>query len=255
MRRKIEPPTSAKMNRIGSRLNRPGTCVRRPAALRLGQRLAFDHAQHAVHARRDASVVVAGAQLRDDHFVDDPVGRRVGQRTLESAADLDAQLAVVARDDEDRPVIDALAPEPPRVGDPDRVLLDGFGLGRRHDQHRDLAALGLLERPQLRLERGRLVGLQRSGQVGDRRTERRDRDQPLLRAGRWAQPAARPRLQPLPRCDAAMYREIRASGHPRRVSRGAAVAQFVAGAGFAKSTVGGFAIAASFSTVKFGFTL
>jgi len=37
--------------------------------------------------------------------------------------------------------------------------------------------------------------------------------------------------------------------------QGAVPPQFVAGAGVEKSTVGGLAIAASFSTVKFGFTL
>ena len=92
-------------------------------------------------------------------LVDDAIGGRVGQRALEAVADLDAHLAVVlARRAAATPSSTLLAAELPVLDDADRILLDLLGLRGRHDQHRDLAALALLERRAALLERCDLVG-------------------------------------------------------------------------------------------------
>ena len=88
---------------------------------------------------------IAGPEFRRDDLVDDALGGDVGERAFEAVADLDAQLAVVLGDDQQRAVVDLLAPDLPGLRDPDRILLDRLGLGGRHDQHRDLAALPRLE--------------------------------------------------------------------------------------------------------------
>ncbi len=140
----------------------------RRATLGLGKRLALDDAQHAVHAGRDAAVVITAAERRHDDFVDDAIGGRIGQRTLEAVTHLDAHAAVLHRHQQQRAVVHAFAAELPRLGDAHRVLLDFFRLGGRHDEHRDLAALRLLERTQLGIECRGLVGREDAGHVGDR---------------------------------------------------------------------------------------
>ncbi len=72
---------------------------------------------------------IAAREFRRDDLVDDAPGGDVGQRAFEAVADLDAQLAVVLGDDEqDRAVVDLLAPDLPGLRDPDRILLDGLRL-------------------------------------------------------------------------------------------------------------------------------
>ena len=85
------------------------------------------------------------AEFRRDDLVDDAPRGDVGQRAFQAVADLDAQLAVVLGDHQQRAVVDLLAPDLPGLGDADRELLDRLGLRGRHDQHRDLAALARLE--------------------------------------------------------------------------------------------------------------
>ena len=114
-------------------------------------------------------------------FVDDALGGDVGERAFEAVADLDAKLAVVLGDDQQRAVVDLLAPDLPGFRDPDRILLDGLGLRRRHDQHRDLAALARLEI---------LQRLRQRGDVAARRASRSDRPP--------ARSAAAPRRRPAP---------------------------------------------------------
>ena len=96
---------------------------------------------------------IAFAEPRRDRLVDDAVADEVGERALEAVTDLDAQRAVLHRDEQQCAVVRLLAAELPGVDDADRVLLDLLGLRRRHDQHRDLRALPRLECSELRLER------------------------------------------------------------------------------------------------------
>ena len=115
---------------------------------------------------RNSGAIVSAMMRRDVASVSD---------ALEAVADLDAQLAVVLGDDEQRAVVLALAADLPRVGDADRVRLDRLGLRRRHDQHRELVAGLLLPRRELRVERLRVRRRQRAGEVGDARVQRRHR--------------------------------------------------------------------------------
>ena len=115
---------------------------------RRGQRLAIDDAKDTVNAIGNTAGEIAAAEFRRDDLVDNALGADVGERALETIADLDPQLAIVLGDDENGAVVDLLAADLPGLRDPERILLDGFRLGRRHDQHRDLAAFSGLEIPQ-----------------------------------------------------------------------------------------------------------
>ena len=173
---------------------------------------------------------------------------RVGQRAFEAVAHLDAHAPVVLRDQQQHAVIDLPAPELPLLGHADGELLDVLGLRGRHDQHRDLRALALLERGQLLLERRLLLGGQRAGEIGDPRLERRHRLSPARSAADADSTSSSAAVPP--------------GAHARCVFHRAAVARLGRRRGalapapqpVPKSTVGGVAIAASFSTVKFGFT-
>ena len=59
------------------------------------------------------------AEQRRDRLGDDAPRRRVGQHAFEAVADLDAQLAVVLGDDQQRAVVLALAADLPRLGHAD----------------------------------------------------------------------------------------------------------------------------------------
>ena len=244
----------------------PRDILRGRAAHGRGQRLAVDHPHHAIRGRRDTAVEIAAAELWHDVLVDDAVGDGVGQRTLEAVADLDPDLSVLQRDQQQRAIVDALASELPGLRDAQRVLLDRLRLGRGDDQHRDLAALRLLERPQFRIERGDLVRRQGAREIGDRRGERGHRHQLLgqrrshrCKQGdggdtrrRCAQSALKPGEHEIapPRSGAACA-QVDGAGAGSGVGAGAG-----AGAGCVpKSTVGGFEIAPSSATVKFGLTL
>src|SRR5437667_1677207 len=124
----------------------------------------------------DAAVEITGAEVRRYHVAHDPLRDCVGDRALEAAPDLDAQLAIVLGDDEDDAVVDARAADFPRVGDADRVLLDGLGRSRRQHQHRDLAAFSALELAKSPLEILLLRSGERAGEIGHARLERRHRD-------------------------------------------------------------------------------
>ena len=49
------------------------------------------------------------------------------------------------------------------------------GFVRRHDQHGDLRALALFERGEFAFERLLLLRVERAGEIGDARGQRRDR--------------------------------------------------------------------------------
>ena len=234
---------------------------------RLRQRLALDHAHDAVDAGIDAAVVVAALERRDDVLRDDPVRGRVRQRAFEPVPHFDAHAPVVACDEHEHAVVDLLAADLPLRDDADRVLLDLFRLRRRHDEDGDLAAPCLRERTQLRIQCGGLVRRERPGEVRDRCRECRHRCERLRmrgleRARKQDQQAREQRAAPARKGDrqedggqgVTPRRVDTARGGPQLVAGAAAGAGSAPAAGAAKSTVGGLAIAASFSTVKFGFT-
>ena len=117
------------------------------------------------------------------------------------------------------------------------ILLDGLAVGRRHDQHRDLAALSRLQILQRLRQRGDVAGRERAGLIDDASAQRRHRDERQRRTG----PAQQQRKKG---GSCSVHR--RSSVHRR----------YFAGAGVGlKSTFGAVEIAFSFSTVKFGFSL
>ena len=145
--------------------------------LGLRQLLAIDDPHHLVDAGSNAAAEIAGLEFRRDVLVDDALGRGVGERAFEAVTDLDAQPAIVLGDDEQRAVVDLLAADLPGLRDAKRILLDGLAVGRRHDQHRDLAALSRLQIPQRLRQRCDVAGRERAGLVDDASAQRRHRDE------------------------------------------------------------------------------
>jgi len=134
----------------------------RPRALpvwrfRRRQLLTVDHPDHPVDARGDASGEIAGLESWRDVFVDNALGGGVGETALQAVPDFDTQMTVVLGNDKERAVVDLLAPDLPGFRNPDRILLDGFRRSRRHDQHRDLAALPGFQRFKGLRQRGDIV--------------------------------------------------------------------------------------------------
>jgi hypothetical protein len=147
-----------------------------PLYIRRRQRLAVDDGNHLPDPCFNAAVIVAQLEMRRDGLVDDAIRDRIGQRAFQSVADLDAHTAVVFRNQQDRAVVDPLAPQFPLVGHADAVLLDFFGLRRRHHQHGNLAALLRLELRKPGLDLIDRPARQGTREVHDAGRERRDGD-------------------------------------------------------------------------------
>jgi hypothetical protein len=94
---------------------------------------------------------------------------------------LDARGMVVLGDDDQHRVVDALAPEFPRIEHALGVLLDVLGFRARDHQHLQLAALASLQGQRLLFELLPGGGVERAGGIDHRRIERGNRPQ-LLRA-------------------------------------------------------------------------
>ena len=67
--------------------------------------VAGEDRQHGVDARVDAAGEIALLELRRDRRGDDHLGQGVGQRAFEPVADLDADLALVRGDQQQRAVV------------------------------------------------------------------------------------------------------------------------------------------------------
>jgi hypothetical protein len=90
-------------------------------------------------------VEIAFLETGADDFGNDTLGHRIRHRAFQAAADLDAQLAVVLRDQDEDAVVDALAAKLPGLGDADRIGFDGFRLRGGDQQDGNLAAAAFLE--------------------------------------------------------------------------------------------------------------
>ena len=174
--RKIPPTTITATIRNGLNgsiwLNRSGLCPR----LRRGQLLAVDYSDDPVDACGNAAGKIPAPESRRDDFIDDALGGDVVKRAFKAVADLDAKFAVVLGNNQQCAVVDLLAPDLPGLGDPDRILLDGFRRRRRHDQHRDLAAFPRFEGFQGLRQRRNVAARESSGLVDDPARQRRHRD-------------------------------------------------------------------------------
>ena len=127
---------------------------------------------------------VVRQKMRRDHLANDALRHHVGNRALQPVADLDAQALVILGNDQDDAVIGPGATDFPLFGNADRILLYGFRLSAGQHQHRDLAAFPLLEGAQFGFERGKLPRVQRAGEIGDARLQRRHRDRVRRAYGR-----------------------------------------------------------------------
>ncbi|MNY49210.1 hypothetical protein D3C86_1846080 [compost metagenome] len=83
-----------------------------------GQRLAADHADHALDAGIDAAIEIALLKARHDDFADDALGRGIVQRAFQAVAHLDAQAAIVLGHDQQGAVVDVPAPQLPLLDYP-----------------------------------------------------------------------------------------------------------------------------------------
>src|SRR5438093_1418504 len=68
-------------------------------------RLAVDRRQHRVDAVVDAAIEIAALKLRLDDGAGDPFRFRVGQRSFQAVADLDAHLSIAGEDEQNRTVV------------------------------------------------------------------------------------------------------------------------------------------------------
>ena len=97
--------------------------------------------------------------------VDDLFGRQIGDRALQCARHLNADLAVLLGNHQQQPVTQAIATDLPGVEDPVGVARDVFRLRGRDHQDDDLGALRLLKTGQLGFKGTQLRGIERAGLV------------------------------------------------------------------------------------------
>ena len=154
-----------------------GGCRAAPRGRRQG--LAIEDAHDLIQPCSEASIEVALPESGRDDLRDDPRSCRVVQCAFDPVADLDPYGAVVLGNEQQRAVVDLAAAQLPLLDHTQREGFDRLRPRRRHDQHRYLRALALLERAQRLLERGALLCRQRAGQVGHPTLQRRHRDEVL----------------------------------------------------------------------------
>src|SRR5262245_1259305 len=103
----------------------------------------------------DAASEIVGPKARNDGVLDDELRYRVGKRAFEAITDLDAHLAFVRRDDEQRAGILLFLSDLPVTPELVPVVLNRGSLKRLQRNHNELAGGLGLELGELALERGR----------------------------------------------------------------------------------------------------
>ena len=103
--------------------------------------------------------------MRRNTFINDPLGRHVGQRALQAVTDLDAQFMIVFRDQQQHAVVNALASELPNFFNTYGILLNRFRLCRRNNEDGHLATLALFEILQRLFQGLLLLRVQRSCEI------------------------------------------------------------------------------------------
>ena len=106
-----------------------GIVARLGALLDLGG-IAGEHQNDVAHAILDAAGKVALAEARQDRVLDDDLGQSIGEDALETAADLDPDLALVGRDDQDHAIVQLLGADAPMAAELIAEILDGVALQR-----------------------------------------------------------------------------------------------------------------------------
>src|SRR5579883_1998065 len=101
--------------------------------------LALGSGHHRLNSRAQAPGVVAGLESRLDLFLDDSLGCCVGKCSLQAIPDLYEHLAVLDEHEKNRAVILRFLPDPPRLGYPHCVIIDGrIRIHLRVNNHQDL---------------------------------------------------------------------------------------------------------------------
>ena len=103
------------------------------------------HVLDVAHAGADAGREVAAAELGQDRVLDDELRQGVGHHRLEPAADLDPDLVLVGRDDEQDAVVLALLADAPRAAELVAEVLDRVALQRLERDDDDLIGRGVLD--------------------------------------------------------------------------------------------------------------
>jgi hypothetical protein len=125
------------------------------------------HVLEVAHAGADAAGEVAAPKRRQDRVLDDELAQEVGDDGLQPAPDLDANAALVGRDDEQHAVVAAGLADAPSAAELVAEVLDLVALQRWQRDDDELVARLLLERGELRLDRGPVLGLQQTRVVDD----------------------------------------------------------------------------------------
>jgi len=122
--------------------------------------LAADRAEDGRHARLDAAREILLLELRHDLLADDLRAEPVRQRALQSVADLDADLAVLGRHEQQSAVVAPLLSGPQGLGAGPTVedqregaITNPLGPWRRHAGSRDSEGLRSAEDSRLTVQR------------------------------------------------------------------------------------------------------
>ena len=127
-----------------------------------------------VDARFDSLRELALFEEWRDGFADDAFGFNIRQCALPAVADLDAQLFLFHRDDEDGARVRAFFPDFPGFSDANAILVDGLGLGGFDDEYGELPTCGLFERGEFCFERLFAICAENARSVGNAGSQRRD---------------------------------------------------------------------------------
>ena len=158
----------AKKNNSGQpswTMSQPAGGVRRDALPEfLGA--AIQHLDDVVDAARHAAGEVVRLEARRDRVLDDVFGDRVGQRAFQPVADLDADLALVRRMQQQHAVVLAALAELPAAEQSVGVVLDRIAVQRLHRRDDDLVrGLALRARRAWRAATSRVAGIEHAGIV------------------------------------------------------------------------------------------
>src|SRR5262245_34544945 len=121
-------------------------------------------------------------KARRHHLAQDLARQRIRQPGLEPIAHLEPHLPVIDEDEEDDAVVQALLPDTPGLGEPDRVVLEALPFERAEDRDHDLIAALALPRAEEVFQARALRRVERVRVVvdavvrGRRNRQRRERD-------------------------------------------------------------------------------
>src|SRR5262249_571438 len=139
-----------------------------------GKRRTLDDGGNGADACLDSSIEIVGPKPGPHVVVEDLSRPEVRELAFEAVADLDPHLAVVSRDEQKNPVVDALAAEFPGLGHADGILLEGFALEARNHEHSDLGPGPRLQVAKLRFQTLARGGRERAGEIVDAPGEKRN---------------------------------------------------------------------------------